>query len=477
MVGVCEPARAQTQGCSAAPNVLTKRFSKSVRPEFLVARRNERQIRPYVDDEERQGPMLHPSPGHHPLSVTYRAVGSLTPDRRNARTHPKRQVDQIVASMREFGFTNPILVDPDGVIIAGHGRFLAAKAMGLAEVPTIELTGLNDAQRRALRLADNKIALGAGWDVDLLKLELGELSALEFGMDLTVTGFSSGELEILLSSKEEPDHDRIPPVPAEPRSRPGDIWKLNDHRIGCGDSRDIEFLHKVVGDGAAVDVAFLDPPHTCHANVTGRQVEFSTAASGEMADQAWLEFLTQSLGAAAKVSRDGAVHFICMDWHHMDDVCAVGRSVYGDLLSLCVWNRSKADMGSLYRSKHQLVFVYRVGAAPHFNAHELGRHGRNRTNVWDYAPVNSLTGNQWQDASHPTVKPTALVADAIQDVTCRGELVLDIFLRLGTTLIASERCGRQLRGLEIDPRYVDVAMERWSTMTGGTPELVERTDG
>jgi hypothetical protein len=374
--------------------------------------------------------------------------------------------------MREFGFTNPILVDPDGGIIAGHGRFLAAQAMGLAEVPTIELTGLNDAQRRALRLADNKIALGAGWDVDLLKVELGELSALEFGMDLTVTGFSSGELEILLSSKEEPDGDPIPPIPAEPRSRPGDIWKLGDHRVGCGDSRDLELLHEVVGDIGGVDVAFLDPPYnmrvTDHANFITRHGETHEALRA---------FLTQTLGAAAKVSRDGAIHFICMDWRHMDDVCAVGRSIYGDLLNLCVWNKSNAGTGSLYRSKHELVFVYRVGTAPHFNAHELGRHGRNRTNVWDYAPVNSLTGNQWQDASHPTVKPTALVADAIQDVTCRGELVLDIFLRLGTTLIASERCGRQLRGLEIDPGYVDVAMERWSTMTGGTPELVERTDG
>ena len=425
-------------------------------------------------------PMLQPATSLHPLSVTYRAVGSLKPDPRNARTHPKRQVDQIIASIREFGFTNPILVDPDGVIIAGHGRLLAAKAMSLAEVPTIELTGLNETQRRALRLADNKIALGAGWDLDLLKLELGELSALKFGMDLSVTGFSSGELDILLSSKEDPDDDAIPPIPPEPRSRSGDIWRLGDHRIGCGDSRDLDFLHKVVGDSAAVDVAFLDPPYNVrisgHANVTGRHREFAMA-SGEMTDEAFRAFLMQTLGAAAKVSRDGAVHFICMDWRHMDDVCAVGRSIYGDLLNLCVWNKSNAGMGSLYRSRHELVFVYRVGTAPHFNAVELGRHGRNRTNVWDYASVNSLAGSRREElALHPTVKPTALVADAIQDVTRRGELVLDSFLGSGTTLIASERCGRRFCGLDIDPGYVDVAMERWSTMTGGTPELLGRRD-
>ena len=201
-------------------------------------------------------------------------------------------------------------------------------------------------------------------------------------------------------------------------------------------------------------------------------------ASGEMTDEAFRAFLMQTLGAAAQVSRDSAVHFICMDWRHMDDLSVVGRSVYGELLNLCVWNKSNAGMGSLYRSKHELVFVYKVGSAPHFNAVELGRHGRNRTNVWDYASVNSLAGSRREDLElHPTVKPTALVADAIQDVTRRGELVLDTFLGSGTTLIASERCGRRFRGLDIDPAYVDVALERWSAMTGGTPELAERGDG
>ena len=198
-------------------------------------------------------------------------------------------------------------------------------------------------------------------------------------------------------------------------------------------------------------------------------------ASGEMTEEEFRAFLRQTLGPAAQVSRDGAVHFICMDWRHMDDVSAVGRSIYGELLNLCIWNKSNAGMGSLYRSKHELVFVYRVGSASHFNAVELGRHGRNRTNVWDYASVNSLAGSRREDlALHPTVKPTALVADAIQDVTRRGDLVLDIFLGSGTSLIASERCGRRFRGFDLDPAYVDVAIERWVAMTGGRPELAER---
>ena len=200
-------------------------------------------------------------------------------------------------------------------------------------------------------------------------------------------------------------------------------------------------------------------------------------ASGEMTDEAFRTFLSESLSACAKVSRDGAVHFVCMDWRHMEDVNSVGNAVYGRFLNLCVWNKSNAGMGSLYRSKHELVFVFGVGKAPHFNAVELGRHGRNRTNVWDYASVNSFAGSRHEDLDlHPTVKPTALVADAIQDVTRRGELVLDTFLGSGTTLIAAERTGRRFRGLDIDPAYVDVAVERWSAMTGQTPRLDRDAD-
>ena len=264
-------------------------------------------------------------------------------------------------------------------------------------------------------------------------------------------------------------------MPKTPRTAPGDIWVLGDHRIGCGDGRDAAFLQTVLGEGVTVDAAFLDPPYNVrisgHANARGRHREFAMA-SGEMSDAAFRTFLSASLGACAKVSRDGAVHFVCIDWRHMDALSTVGGSIYGGLLNLCVWNKSNAGMGSLYRSRHELVFVFKVGAAPHFNAVELGKHGRNRTNVWDYASVNSFAGSRREDlALHPTVKPIALVADAIQDVTRRGERVLDSFLGSGTTLLAAERTGRRFRGLDIDPAYVDVALERWSAMTGGTPHL------
>ncbi len=426
-------------------------------------------------------PSMVASPTARPLAVSYVPLASLVPDPRNARTHPKRQIDQIVASMQAFGFTNPILVDEHGGLIAGHGRLIAARQIGMAEVPVIRLEGLDDARKRALMLADNKIALNAGWDVDLLKLELGTLAELDIDMDLTITGFSSGEIDVLLNGKGDPDDDAVPELRAEPRTRVGDIWQLGEHRIGCGDSRDPAFVARVVGEGARIDAAFLDPPYNVringHANAKGRHREFAMA-SGEMNNIQFRSFLTDTLGAAVSISRDGAIHFICMDWRHMDDVSATAGPLYGDLLNLCVWNKSNAGMGSLYRSKHEMVFVYKVGTASHFNSVELGKHGRYRTNVWDYASVNSLAGSRRDDlALHPTVKPVALVADALQDVTRRGELVLDTFLGSGTTLIAANRIGRRFRGIDLDPLYVDLAVDRWVALTGGSPELIRGESG
>lgn len=411
------------------------------------------------------------------LSVVYRLVSSLKPDPRNARTHPKRQIEQLVQSIWEFGFTNPVLVDESDVLIAGHGRLRAAKELGLNEVPTIVLEGLSDVQKKALRLADNKIALNAGWDVEILRLELASISTLDVDFDMSLTGFASGEIDVMLKAANDPDDEVIPAVPVEPRSRSGDIWMLGEHRIGCGDGRDQDFLKRLLGPGALVDAAFLDPPYNVkingHANAKGRHREFAMA-SGEMSKSEFRIFLADTLGAAARVSRSGAVHFVCMDWRHMDDVLAVGTEIYGELLNICVWNKSNAGMGSLYRSKHEMVFVYRVGDTPHTNMVELGRHGRNRTNVWDYASVNSMAGSRREDlALHPTVKPVAMVADAYQDVTSRGDLVFDMFLGSGTSLIAAERAGRRFRGCDIDPTYVDVAVDRWAQMTGGTP-LLER---
>ena len=231
------------------------------------------------------------------LAITYRPVSDLVPDPRNARTHPKRQIEQIQASIKAFGFTNPILAVSEGRIIAGHGRLQAARAMGLAEVPVITLSGLSDLQKRALRIADNKIALNAGWDLEILQSELSELAAIDVDIDPTLTGFSTGEIDVILTSAPDPDDEVIPPVSATPRTKPGDIWILGDHRVGCGDGRDAGFLQRVIGDGAVADAAFLDPPYNVriggHAVSAGSHREFAMA-SGEMTEAEFRSFLAET---------------------------------------------------------------------------------------------------------------------------------------------------------------------------------------
>jgi len=407
------------------------------------------------------------------LQFEERKPADLRPDPRNARTHSAKQIAQIAKSIEGSTFANPILLDEHDGVIAGHGRLLAAKSLGLTTVPTIKITGLTPLQVRTLRLADNKIALNAGWDLDLLTSELEQIE-LE-GVDLELIGFSTGEIDGL-RLEDDPDDDAIPAAPVTPATRLGDIWRLGPHRVGCGDVKDTVVLDRLMA-GAKADAAFLDPPYNVkvdgHAGGKGRikHREFAEA-SGEMSCEAFADFLTTTLGACAGVSRDGAVHFVCMDHHHVEELVAAGAKAYAKRLNIATWVKSNAGMGSLYRSGHELVFVYRVGQAQHRNNVELGKHGRNRTNVWEYASVNTFGGSRRHDlALHPTVKPAQLVADAIQDVTARGELVLDAFLGSGTTLIAAERTGRRFVGLDIDPVYVDVAITRWSEMTGGEPVL------
>lgn len=367
------------------------------------------------------------------------------------------------------------------MVIAGHGRLLAAKALGLAQVPTIRLSHLNEAQSRALRLADNKIALNSGWDDELLRLELVAVTDPESGVDIAALGFTPMEIDLRLTPKLDPDDDAIPAIEAAHDVQAGDIYALGRHRIGCGDARDSDFLRRVMGEGVVADAAFLDPPYNVsiknHANVAGKHKDFAMA-SGEMAESEFKSFLETTLITCSQHSRNGAVHFVCMDWRHGSLLEQAASSAYSQLVNVCVWNKSNAGMGALYRSKHELVYVFKVGDAAVFNAVQLGKHGRNRTNVWDYPSVNTFSGARREDLRlHPTVKPVALVADAIRDITRRGDVVLDAFLGSGTTLIAAERTERAFRGIEIDPAYVQVALKRWSDLTGATPTLIERHGG
>lgn len=405
-----------------------------------------------------------------------RRIAELRPYPRNARTHSKKQVRQIADSIERFGFTNPVLVSDDGEIIAGHGRVLAAKLLGMTEVPTLALSHLSDAERRAYVIADNKLALNAGWDSELLAIELQGLIDLDF--DIELTGFSLAEIDLVLDEAREasvetpsgPD-DVVPDYPGQVVSRMGDVWQLGRHRLLCGDAREPASYTALLGN-EPVDLVFTDPPynvpidgHVCGSGSVKHR-EFAMAA-GEMSEAAFTTFLEQSLGAMAGVCRDGAIAFVCMDWRHMGELLAAGRQVFAELKNLCVWNKTNGGMGSFYRSKHELVFVWKVGTAPHTNSFGLGDTGRYRTNVWDYAGISSMSASRGDElAMHPTVKPVALVADAIRDCSKRGDIVLDGFGGSGSTLIAAEKTGRAARLIEYDPGYCDVIVQRWQRLTG-----------
>ncbi len=417
------------------------------------------------------------------FEVEHRAPATLKPYAGNARTHSAKQLRQIASSIEQFGFTNPVLISDDGEIIAGHGRVEAAKLLGLETVPAVRLSHLNEAQRRAYVLADNKLALNAGWDQEMLAIEFQALIDLDFDLDLT--GFAAAEIELTLDSYRESDpdstpgpEDEIPLVVGPTVSRAGDLWILGRHRLLCGDARNAEDYTRLMG-GRTADLIFTDPPYNVRINghVSGlgraRHREFAMA-SGEMDEAGFTAFLTETLGAAAKVSRNGTIAFVCMDWRHMGELLAAGRSVFSDLKNVCIWNKSNGGMGTFYRSKHEMVFVFKVGTAAHVNNFGLGDTGRYRTNVWDYPGVSSI-GAEREAAleMHPTVKPTALVADAIKDCSKRGGLVLDPFAGSGTTLIAAETCGRAARLIELEPLYCDTIIRRWEGLIGKCATLTD----
>src|SRR4051812_7711595 len=389
-------------------------------------------------------------------------LSALKPYARNSRTHSRRQVKQIAKSIERFGFNNPILIDDDKQIIAGHGRAEAAKLIGMMMVPTVRLSHLSEADKRAYILADNKLAENAGWDREILAIELQALVDLDF--DFETIGFDNAQIDGILEDAAESNggfpgpEDYMPDYPQNPTSTGGDLWLLGKHRLLCGDSRE-KTSYDVLLEGAKSEFVFTDPPynvpidgHVCGLGRT-RHCEFAMGV-GEMSSDAFTGFLRETLGHAAKAARDGAIAFVCMDWRHMGELLAAGQAVFSELKNLCVWNKTNGGMGSFYRSKHELVFVFKVGTAPHTNTFGLGDTGRYRTNVWDYAGVNTLKAGRSEElAMHPTVKPVALVADAIKDCSKRGNTVLDPFAGSGTTLMAAEKTGRSARVIEFDPIY------------------------
>lgn len=401
-------------------------------------------------------------------------VDLLSPAPRNTRTHSKKQLRQIADSILRFGFTNPVLVDADHEVIAGHGRLAAARIAGLKQVPVLRIDWLTEAQKRAYVIADNRLAEKAGWDRELLVIELGELQTLD--IDLTLTGFELEEIELIIDAGEAPPlSDEIPePGKGATICRAGDLWHLGRHRLLCGDALSTESYQRLLGRERA-RLIVTDPPYNVpikgHVSGLGKvsHREF-VQGSGELSENEFTRFLAQSFQQMSDFSVSGALHYVFMDWRHLPELMAAGRSIYDNWLNLCVWAKSNAGMGSLYRSQHELVAVFKKGNASHVNNVKLGSNGRYRTNVWNYAGANSFSASRAEElAWHPTVKPVEMIVDAIKDASNRDDIVIDPFAGSGTTLIAAEHAKRRARVLELDPAYCDVILKRFLELTGEEP--------
>lgn len=431
-------------------------------------------------------PSIAPTPK---LQLTYRQLSDLRPDPRNPRTHTAKQVRQIARSIEAFGFNVPILLDEKDQVVAGHGRLLAAKHLGWKEVPTIALEHLSEHQVKAFRIADNRLTEISEWDDRLLAEQLKELSLVDLDFSLETIGFEMGEIDVRIESLElgeapsgKPDPaDELPEIPVgTPVSRVGDLWLLGRHRLLCGNALEEGDMAKLMA-GRKAAVVFTDPPYNvpidghCTGLGSVRHREFAMAC-GEMSEAQFTDFLKRAMACLTTHSEDGSLHYICMDWRHLREVLEAGHQVYSEFKNLCVWAKDNAGMGSFYRSQHELVLVFKQGKASHQNHVQLGQNGRYRSNVWRYPGVNSF-GRATEEGNllelHPTVKPVALVANAILDSSRRGEIVLDTFLGSGTTLMAAERVGRVCHGLELDPLYVDTVIRRWQAMTGDSAMLDE----
>lgn len=414
------------------------------------------------------------------LAIHYLPTENLEPNRENPRTHTKKQVQQILQSIRAFGFNVPILVNAERKVVAGHGRLEAAKLLRIPSVPTIQLEHLTREQCRAFMIADNKLTDSSAWDQKLLGEQLKALAEVDLNFDIEVTGFEIAEIDLLiegLALETEDDADPADDLPETaskvPVTREGDLWLLDRHRVLSGNSLD-ENTYAALMENRSAAMVFADPPYNVpiagHATGLGEiQHKNFRMASGEMSESEFTDFLARAFTLMGSHSIRGSLHFACTDWRHLYEMSVAGRQVFSELKNVCVWVKSNGGMGSLYRSRHELIFVFKNGSEPHRNNIQLGQFGRYRTNVWEYAGANSFSRSTEEGnllKLHPTTKPAALVSDALMDCSRRSDIVLDPFLGSGTTVVAAERTGRICYGIELDPVYVDTSVRRWQRFTG-----------
>jgi 16S rRNA G966 N2-methylase RsmD len=410
-------------------------------------------------------------------------IERLKPNPRNAKKHPDRQIALLQDNYEQFGVTQPIVVDEDDAIICGHARFEAARRANLPHLPVVRLAGLSAAQKRALAIADNKLAELGEWDLEVLSQELSFLfdPDTELSFDPRSIGFETVEVDQILLGEDETERadpgDEVPPLdPARVSvTKAGDVWICNQHRLVCGDATEKEPYAALMGTELA-ELVFTDPPYNVKnaGHVTGREgVREFAMAHGEMSSEQFTAFLATVFTNLLGRMVDGAVGYFCMDWRHLPELWAAASPIFGKLKNLVCWVKANAGMGSFYRSQHEMICVYTAPGKP-INNFGLGGKGRHRTNVWKYPGLNSFSRDRDAVlAMHPTVKPVAMVADALMDCSNRGGIVLDPFGGSGTTMIAAERTGRVARLMEIDPLYCDVIVKRWQKIAGEKARLAE----
>lgn len=410
------------------------------------------------------------------VDIVYRPVAEIHAYGRSLRKRSKRWSSAMKASIQRFGLILPILIDQGGQIIGGEGVFEVAKECGFTEVPTVRIDHLSETDIQLLRLALNRIAEESSWDTLELTEEWRELLPLTIDLGYEVSGFATPEIDSLLhqppaGAGRDADDDPVEVgMPGSEVSRLGDIWQLGDHLVLCGSSLEPENLQRVMGEDRA-RMVLTDAPYNVkiQGNVGGlgkhKHREF-VQASGEMSEAHFTEFLTTSITALAAFCRNGALLYMFMDWRHVWEIMSGIRAADLTMINMAVWAKTSPALGAFYRSQHELCFIARKGDEKHKNNIDLGRWGRTRSNVWQYAGVNSFgPGRDEQLAMHSTCKNVSMLVDAIRDASDRGEIVLDGFLGSGSTLIAAERTGRICRGVELDPLYVDTILHRWKRVT------------
>ena len=421
---------------------------------------------------------------HRPLStklnlrIEYLAINDLVGNALNPRLHPKRQIKALCSSISEFGFVTPLIVDEANSIVAGHGRLEAARKLEMQEVPVVRVAHLDQSQLRALMIADNRMSDLAQNDELLLAENFKFLTVEGLCLDVEATGYSMGEIDLLLEPKTsgpspDPDDDLGELAAGPIVNRVGDVWQLGQHRLVCGSALDPAVWTNLMAGQKAV-MSCSDVPYNVkiggHVSGLGRVKHRDfVQGSGELDRDEFADFLEQAFRQMVAHSEAGSLHYAFIDWRHLGEMQSAGERAFTELKNVCVWDKGLGGgMGSMYRSAHEMIFVWKSGRGRHRNNVELGRFGRNRTNIFRYPAIGTFRHSDEGDllTLHPTVKPVRMIADAILDVTARGDIVIDGFLGSGTTTIAAERVGRRCFGIELDPVYCDVIIRRFERHSG-----------